>query len=98
MYCRIVSAAIVGIEAERVTVEADASSGMPLFEVVGHITSQVKEAQARVPERVPNSGYTVINDVGDVNDIHPTDKRTVGTRMADQVLRRDAEPASPAGQ
>ena len=47
-----------------------------------------QEAQARVPEKVPNSGYTVINDVGDVNDIHPTDKRTVGTRMADQVLDR----------
>lgn len=47
-----------------------------------------QEAQARVPDRVPNSGYTVINDVGDVNDIHPTDKRTVGTRMADQVLDR----------
>ena len=47
-----------------------------------------QEAQARVPERVPNSGYTVINDVGDVDDIHPTDKRTVGTRMADQVLDR----------
>ena len=45
-------------------------------------------AQARVPDLVPNSGYTVINDVGDVNDIHPTDKRTVGTRLADQVLDR----------
>ena len=48
----------------------------------------LQEAQARVPEKVPNSGYTVINDVGDVNDIHPTDKRTVGMRLADQVLDR----------
>ncbi len=48
----------------------------------------LQEAQARVPLKVPNSGYTVINDVGDVNDIHPTDKRTVGMRMADQVLDR----------
>ena len=47
-----------------------------------------QEAQARIPEKVKNSGYTVINDVGDVNDIHPTDKRTVGMRMADQVLDR----------
>ncbi len=47
-----------------------------------------QETQARVPDAVPNSGYTVINDVGDVNDIHPTDKRTVGTRLADQVLDR----------
>ena len=47
-----------------------------------------QEAQARIPEAVPNSGCTVINDVGDVNDIHPTDKRTVGMRLADQVLDR----------
>ena len=48
----------------------------------------MQEAQARVPEKVPNSGYTVINDVGNVNDIHPIDKRTVGMRMADQALDR----------
>ncbi len=48
----------------------------------------LQEAQARVPDRVPNTGYTVINDVGNVRDIHPTDKRTVGMRMADQALDR----------
>ena len=54
----------------------------------GTVLAVFQEAQARVSEKVPNSGYTVINDVGDVNDIHPTDKRTVGMRMADQVLDR----------
>ena len=54
----------------------------------GTTLALLQEAQSKVPERVPNSGYTVINDVGDVNDIHPTDKRTVGTRMADQALDR----------
>lgn len=48
----------------------------------------IQMAQAKIPERVPNTGYTVINDVGNVNDIHPTDKRTVGMRMADQALER----------
>ncbi len=47
-----------------------------------------QETQARIPNVITNSGYTVINDVGDVGDIHPTDKRTVGMRMADQVLDR----------
>ena len=47
-----------------------------------------QETQARIPDVVTNSGYTVINDVGNVNDIHPTDKRTVGMRLADQVLDR----------
>lgn len=48
----------------------------------------LQETQSKVPDVVPNSGYAVINDVGDVNDIHPTDKRTVGMRLADQVLDR----------
>ena len=54
----------------------------------GSVLPVFQEAQARIPEFVPNSGYTVINDAGNVNDIHPTDKRTVGTRLADQVLDR----------
>lgn len=48
----------------------------------------IQEAQSQVPSRVANSGYTVINDVGDVKDIHPTDKRTVGMRVAYQALDR----------
>ena len=54
----------------------------------GTTLAALQMAQARVPDVVPNSGYVVINDVGDVDDIHPTDKRTVGTRLADQALDR----------
>ena len=54
----------------------------------GLVLALLQEAQARVPATIPNTGYTVINDVGDVKDIHPTDKRTVGMRMADQALDR----------
>lgn len=80
MYCRIVSAAIVGIEAERVTVEADASSGMPLFEVVGHITSQVKEAQARVRTALRSAGVAMPPLRITVN-LSPGDIRKEGTRF-----------------
>ena len=55
---------------------------------MGTVLPVFQEVQARIPEAVTNSGYTVINDVGNVNDIHPTDKRTVGMRMADQALDR----------
>ena len=67
----------------------------------GTILAVVQEAQARVPSAVPNSGYTVINDLGNVKDIHPTDKRPVGMRLADQVLDRahaDAEVVRRRGQ
>ncbi|MBO6167826.1 MAG: hypothetical protein J6P13_05700 [Kiritimatiellae bacterium] len=56
--------------------------------VKGTTLAELQIAQSKVEEKVPNSGYTVINDVGDVQDIHPTDKRTVGMRMADQALDR----------
>jgi sialate O-acetylesterase len=46
------------------------------------------EAQAAVPANIPNTGYTVINDVGNIHNIHPTDKQTVGRRLADQALAR----------
>ncbi len=46
------------------------------------------EAQAAVPAAITNSGYTVINDVGNVKDIHPRNKQDVGLRMANQALNR----------
>jgi sialate O-acetylesterase len=47
------------------------------------------EAQQRFAETYPRAGMAVINDVGDLKDIHPTDKRTVGIRLAGLALRRE---------
>ncbi len=46
------------------------------------------EAQAAVPAAIPNTGYTVINDIGNTKDIHPRNKQEVGLRMANQALNR----------
>ena len=80
MYCRVFSAAIVGIEAEKVTVEADASAGMPVFEVVGHITSQVREAQARVRTALRSAGI-VMPPLRITVNLSPGDIRKEGTRF-----------------
>ena len=80
MYCRIYSAAIVGIEAEEVTVEADASTGMPLFEVVGHINAQVKEAQARVRTALRSAGI-IMPPLRITVNLSPGDIRKEGTRF-----------------
>ncbi len=40
------------------------------------------EAQTFATQRVPNSGMAVINDIGDLKDIHPANKQEVGRRLA----------------
>jgi sialate O-acetylesterase len=46
----------------------------------------VREAQRRYVERDRRSGLAVTIDVGNPKDIHPTDKRTVGERLARSAL------------
>jgi sialate O-acetylesterase len=43
---------------------------------------EIWEAQSAAAREIPNSGMAVVNDVGDLNDIHPQDKITVGKRLA----------------
>lgn len=40
------------------------------------------EAQAAAAQAIPNTGMAVINDIGDLKDIHPTNKQEVGRRLA----------------
>ncbi len=40
------------------------------------------EQQVRALELIPNSGMAPISDLGDVKDIHPTNKHDVGKRLA----------------
>ena len=46
------------------------------------------EAQAAVPAEVPHTGMAVINDIGNVRDIHPANKQEVGRRLALLALRQ----------
>ena len=56
MYCTAVSAAIDGIAARRVTVEADVTDGLPSFSMVGFLASETREAAERVRSSLRNSG------------------------------------------
>lgn len=49
---------------------------------------EIWEAQSAAAQAIPNTGMAVINDVGDLQDIHPQDKRTVGYRLALLALAR----------
>ncbi len=68
MACSFVpSAAITGLRVDMVRVEADVSNGLPMFHMVGYLSSEVKEASERVRTAICNSGIhlppkkTVIN-------------------------------------
>jgi len=47
------------------------------------------EAQQKFADEAPDAGMAVITDVGDLHDIHPSDKETVGRRLALLALNRD---------
>ncbi len=59
MYSIVSTAIIRGINSMPVQVEADVSDGMPMFEMVGFLASEVKEARERVRTALRNSGYVL---------------------------------------
>ena len=56
MFGKAETSAIVGIDGRRVTVEADYGTGLPSFDMVGFLGSEVKEARERVRSALKNSG------------------------------------------
>ena len=53
----VMSATISGIKVEMINVEADVSNGLPMFNMVGYLSSEVKEAGERVRTSLKNSGF-----------------------------------------
>ncbi|MDF2907890.1 MAG: comM [Herbinix sp.] len=78
MFSKAYSAAIHGIDAMIVSVEADVSDGLPIFDMVGFLGSEVKEARERVRIALKNSGYMLPAKRITVN-LSPADVRKEGT-------------------
>lgn len=55
-FSTVLSAAIQGLHVDLVHVEADVSNGLPMFHMVGYLSSEVKEASERVRTAIRNSG------------------------------------------
>lgn len=51
--------------------------------------AELREAQTMTMSKLPNTGEAVIIDIGEANDIHPTNKRDVGNRLARWALAKD---------
>jgi len=78
MYSSVKSASVCGIEAMIINVEADVSDGLPLFNMVGFLASEVKEARDRVRTALRNSDFALKPKHITVN-LSPADIRKAGT-------------------
>jgi magnesium chelatase family protein len=57
MFNKVLSGTLHGVEGRLIVVEADVSEGLPTFNMVGFLASEVREASDRVRTALNNSGY-----------------------------------------
>jgi len=75
---RVLSAALVGVQAALVRVEVDVTPGLPAFTTVGLPDSAVRESRERVRTAIRNAGFAFPSDRITVN-LAPADLRKEGT-------------------
>ncbi|MBD9339327.1 MAG: ATP-binding protein [[Ruminococcus] lactaris] len=78
MYNKVLGGALHGVEGRLITVEADVSEGLPTFNMVGFLASEVREASDRVRTALRNAGYLVPPKKITVN-LSPADVRKEGS-------------------
>ena len=78
LLAKVLSSAVLGIDAFPVEVEVDITSGLPTFATVGLPEAAVKESKERVKSAINNSGYRFPTDRITVN-LAPADIKKEGT-------------------
>lgn len=78
MFSKAYSAAVNGIDGSIISVEADVSDGLPMFDLVGYLGSEVREARERVRISLKNSGFYLPAKRITIN-LSPADIRKEGT-------------------
>lgn len=78
MICKINCAVISGVDTKPVVVETDVCSGLPAFDMVGLLSSDVRESRERVRTALKNSGFVLPPRRITIN-ISPADIRKTGT-------------------
>jgi len=78
LIAKILSSAVIGIDAYLVEVEVDIAQGLPTFTTVGLPETAVKESKERVKSAINNSGYNFPADRITVN-LAPADIKKEGT-------------------
>ncbi len=78
MFTTIYSAAVYGLQAQLIRVEVDLAGGLPAFQMVGSLGSEVRESKERVCVAMKNSGFQLPPCHITVN-LAPADRRKDGT-------------------
>lgn len=78
MLAKVLSSAVIGIDAYVVEVEVDISEGLPSFSTVGLPEGAVRESKERVKAAIKNSGYHFPSDRITVN-LAPADIKKEGS-------------------
>ena len=78
MFCRVHGAFCSGINGRLIQVEADVSDGLPVFQIIGELAGEVREAAPRVRTALRNTGYRIPAKRITVN-LSPADVRKTGT-------------------
>jgi len=78
MLAKVLSSAVIGIEAYVVEVEVDISHGLPSYTTVGLAEGAVRESKERVKAAISNSGYKFPSDRITVN-LAPADIKKEGS-------------------
>ncbi len=78
MYSSVKTLSLTGLVGTEINVEADISDGLPVFEMVGFLGGEVKEARERVKTALKNSGILLPPKRITVN-LSPADIRKNGT-------------------
>lgn len=80
MYSIVSTAVLCGIESVLIQAEADVCDGMPVFEMVGELSTEVKEAKERIRAAIRNEGIRLAPKRITVN-LFPADIRKSGTAL-----------------
>ncbi len=78
MFSTVLSATMHGLSVEFIDVEADTCNGLPIFQMVGYLSSEVKEAGERVRTAIRNTGIVLPAKKMTVN-LSPASVRKRGT-------------------
>lgn len=80
MLSKVISASVIGIDANVVQVEVDLSNGIPSFTMTGYLGERVREAGDRVRTAIKNIGYKIPSSRIVIN-VSPASIRKSGTML-----------------